>query len=137
MTLFAPEPLERSQRLQAEIWKEAVANCPPGSSRVACVLLLPAISKMTEVARIRTAVNQRHPPHIVFAMLFGIGVTSSLLAGYGMAVKPTRSWVHIVGIATALAGALFVITNIEFPRLGLIRLDVHDHVLSNIGKLMR
>ena len=137
MTLFAPEPLERSQRLQAEIWKEAVANCPPGSSRVACVLLLPAISKMTEVARIRTAVNQRHPPHIVFAMLFGIGVTSSLLAGYGMAAKPTRSWVHIVGIATALAGALFVITNIEFPRLGLIRLDVHDHVLSNIGKLMR
>ena len=64
MTLFAPEPLERGQRLQAEIWKEAVANCPPGSSRVACVLLLPAISKMTEVARIRTAVNQRHPPHI-------------------------------------------------------------------------
>ena len=52
MTLFAPEPLERGQRLQAEIWKEAVANCPPGSSRVACVLLLPAISKMTEVARI-------------------------------------------------------------------------------------
>jgi len=137
MTLFAPEPLERGQRLQAEIWKEAVANCPPGSSRVACVLLLPAISKMTEVARIRMAVNQRHPPHIVFAMLFGIGVTSSLLAGYGMAAKPTRSWVHIVGIATALAGALFVITNIEFPRLGLIRLDVHDHVLSDIGKLMR
>ena len=83
------------------------------------------------------AVNQRHPPHIVFAMLFGIEVTSSLLAGYGMAAKPTRSWVHIVGIATALAGALFVITNIEFPRLGLIRLDVHDHVLSDIGKLMR
>ena len=54
-----------------------------------------------------------------------------------MAAKPTRSWVHIVGIATALAGALFVITNIEFPRLGLIRLDVHDHVLSDIGKLMR
>lgn len=137
MTMFAREPLERGERLQTAIWREAVANCPSGSSRAACVVLLPAINTMTAVARTRVEVNERHPPHIVFVMLFGLGLATSLLAGYGMAAKPSRSGLHIFGIATALAGSLFVVTNIEFPRLGLIRLDVYDHVRSDISNLMR
>jgi hypothetical protein len=137
MTVFAPEPLELGERLQAVIWKEAVAKCPSGSSRAACVVLLPAITTMIEAARTRTAVNERHPPHIVFVMLLGLGIATSLLAGYNMAAKPSRSWLHILGIATALAGSLFVITNLEFPRLGLIRLDVYDHVLSDVGSRMQ
>ena len=49
-------------------------------------------------------------------MLFGLGLGGLCLAGFGMAAAETRSWVHMVTFATALAIALYVITDIEFPR---------------------
>jgi hypothetical protein len=70
-------------------------------------------------------------------MLFGLGLGSSLLAGIGTAATRTRSWVHMVTFAAALALALFVVTNIEFPRLGLIRVDFFDHFLRSVHEHMR
>ena len=44
-----------------------------------------------------------------------------------MAATKTRSWVHMMIFAAALAVALFVVTDLEYPRLGLIRVDSFDH----------
>jgi fructose-1-phosphate kinase PfkB-like protein len=60
-------------------------------------------------------------------MLFGLGLGGSLLAGFGMAATKTPSWVHMVIFAAAMAVALFVVTDLEYPRLGLVRVDSFDH----------
>ncbi len=44
-----------------------------------------------------------------------------------MAATKTRSWVHMMIFAGALAVALFVVTDLEYPRLGFIRVDSFDH----------
>jgi len=67
--------------------------------------------------------------YAIFVMLFGLSLASALLAGYGMAASTTRSWLHMVGFAAVTALAVYVILDIEFPRLGLIRLDAFDRVL--------
>ena len=43
----------------------------------------------------------------------------------------------MVTFATALATALFVITDIEFPRVGFITLDYFDHFLDDVYSQMR
>ena len=37
----------------------------------------------------------------------------------------------MIGFAFALASTVFVISDIEFPRSGLIRVDMFDQVLAN------
>ena len=54
-------------------------------------------------------------------MLVGLALASALLAGYGMAGGKSRNWLHILGFAAVMAVAVYVIIDLEFPRLGLIR----------------
>jgi hypothetical protein len=54
-----------------------------------------------------------------------------------MAPAKERSWIHIVVFAAALAVTLYVITDIEFPRLGLIRIEGFDQFLVDVLEQMR
>jgi hypothetical protein len=42
-----------------------------------------------------------------------------------------------VALAAAMAVALYVILEIEYPRLGLIRVDAFDEVLVDLRQLMK
>jgi hypothetical protein len=78
-----------------------------------------------------------HPPSIIFGLLFGLALAASMLAGYGMAVRKARSWIHIVGFAAIMTVSVYVILDLEFPRLGLIRVDAFDQVLIELRKSMK
>jgi hypothetical protein len=69
-------------------------------------------------------------------MLFGLALAGALLAGYGMAGGRARSWLHMVGFAAVLAGAVYVIIDLEYPRLGLIRVDAFDKALVELRDSM-
>jgi hypothetical protein len=122
----------RAQRgLQAEIWQTAIT---PGHARSAGTVeqvLLPTLTTMFAVAKARNSAGQRHPPEIIFVMLFGLTLVSALLAGYGMAASKTPSWLHMVGFAFSVAATVFVIYDIDFPHSGLLRLDPFDQILLN------
>jgi hypothetical protein len=57
---------------------------------------------------------------------------SSLLAG-----DKTRSWLHLFGFAAILTVTVYVILDIEYPRLGLIRIDAFDQVLRDVRQSMK
>jgi hypothetical protein len=73
----------------------------------------------------------------VFAMLFSLGLAGSLLAGFGMAAGGQQSRIHMAAFACALTLALYVVTDMEFPRLGFIRMDAFDHYLKDAYSQMR
>jgi hypothetical protein len=77
-----------------------------------------------------------HPPPIIFAMLGVLALMSSLLAGYAMAGGKTRSWIHIIGFALIMATTVYVILDLEFPRLGMIRIDAADRALIELRQSM-
>jgi hypothetical protein len=74
---------------------------------------------------------------IIFFMLSVLALVSSLLAGYGMAGSKTHSWIHIFGFALVMAMTVFVILDIEYPRLGLIRIDAFDQDLVELRQSMK
>ena len=129
--------LARSGKLQGEIWNQAVAaGRMDGAPPSAPVLLLPALNQMIDITTTRTMATKMHPPAAIFAMLFALALAAALLAGYGMAGSKTRSWIHMVGFAAVMAGAVNVIVDIEYPRLGLIRVDSFDQVLVDLRQSM-
>jgi hypothetical protein len=78
-----------------------------------------------------------HPPRIVFAMLALMACAAAFMAGHGMSGSKVRSWVHSVGFAGILAVTVFVIMDMEYPRLGFIRVDSFDQVLVDLRQSMQ
>jgi len=100
------------------------------------MLLLPALNAMIDITTTQVMATQMHPPMVVFAMLFGLALAGSLLAGFGMTGGRVRSRFHMIGFALVMAVAVYVILDIEYPRLGLIRVDAFDQALIDLRESM-
>jgi hypothetical protein len=135
--LFSPEQQDKILDLKTRVWDAAVTACPQAGFRPACPQALPALASAFEVARLRVGASQKHPPQVVYAMLFGLGLGGSLLAGFGMAAAAARSWIHMVVFAATLTVTLYAITDMEYPRLGLIRIESFDHFLVDAQQQMQ
>ena len=127
--------LDKANTLQGEIWSRAVAACQQSPSPVSAQLI-PALNQMFDIAATRTAAARMHPPAIIFILLGVLALMSSLLAGYAMAGGKTRSWIHLIGFALIMATTVYVILDLEFPRLGIIRIDTFDQVLVELRQSM-
>jgi hypothetical protein len=123
----AKESLAKANELQSRIWRHAVAaSQSQGAPPSAPILLLPALNAMIDITTTRTMATQMHPPVVVFVMLFGLALAASLM----------RSWFHVLGFALVMAIAVYVILDIEYPHLGLIRVDVFDQALIDLSESM-
>lgn len=121
--------------LQNKIWSRAVAAGQESPS-VLAVQLVPALNEMFDLAATRMAVSQIHPPTVIFLTLAVLALTSALLAGYAMAGGQSRSWIHVIGFALILAATVYVILDLEFPRVGFIRVDGFDQLLRDVRRSM-
>jgi hypothetical protein len=133
----ARQSFDRSVELQGMIWSEAVAAGPSAPTQQAPMLLLPALNQMIDITTTRAVALQLHPPAIIYWMLGGLALLSSLLAGYSMAQSKTHSWLHMFVYAAILALIYYVILDLEFPRLGLIRIDAADELLVSVRQAMK
>jgi hypothetical protein len=129
--------LAKANILQGEIWRQAVAGSRAADAHPdAGKLLLPALNEMIDITTTRTLATRMHPPQVIFVLLFGLALTSALLAGYSMAARKQRSWLHIICFALVAAVAVYVILDIEYPRLGLIRMAEFDQALQELRQIM-
>jgi hypothetical protein len=132
----AEAELARSIKLQGEIWAAALSASRDSGSQPSQMLLLPALNQMFDITTTRTEATRVHPPTIIFVMLGVLSLAASLLAGYGMAGGKSRSWAHMIGFAAVTAITVYVIMDIEYPRLGLIRVDDADRALVQLRQSM-
>jgi len=132
----AYEELERAQRIQSRIWSAAVAATRDSSHTMAGMLVLPALNAMIDISTTRTMTTRMHPPIIIFILFFGLAYGSMLLAGFDLSTVRTHSWVHVLAFAALLGITVFTILDMEFPRLGLIRVEDFDKVLREVRSAM-
>ena len=124
--------------LQGEIWSKAWTACRRAEAPTqAGMLLLPALNAMIDITTTRETATRNHPPAVVFLLLGGLCLIGALLVGHRTSPDNSRSWFHPVVFAAALSVTVYVIVDIEFPRLGLIRVDAADQVLIDLRKSMQ
>jgi hypothetical protein len=127
--------LAKATELQKQIWSQAVAACQE-APQPATMLLLPALNAMIDITTTRTVATRIHPPAIIFILLSVLALASSLLAGYSMAGGQGRSWVHMLAFAAIMGVTVYVIIDLEYPRLGWIRVEAIDQVLVELRESM-
>ena len=128
--------LAKAHDLQKEIWNQSVAAAKQSNTTAASMLLLPALNAMFDITTVRTAATEDHPPIEMFLMLGLIALASSLMAGYQLVGTERRSTLHIIGYVLILSISIYVILDLEFPRLGIIRVDHFDHYLVDVRNTM-
>lgn len=133
----ARQALDESSKLQGSIWSQAIASCKAVESTAPTMLLLPAINEMIDITTTRTMAAETHPPLVIFGMLIALALAGSLLAGNAMMPAKSRHWMHMLTFAFVMAASVYVILDLEFPRVGLIRVDAFDRVLEELHASMK
>jgi hypothetical protein len=77
-----------------------------------------------------------HPPAIIFVMLGLLVLTSSFLAGYAMAGSRSHQWIHSACFAVIIAMTVYIILDIEYPLVGLIRIEAMIQTLVELRQSM-
>lgn len=124
--------LEHADHLQTVIWSAVVPACRKDPSGTNARLLLPAVNDMIDITTTRTRSAFSHPPAIIFILLYLLAMAASLIAGHGMAKDAKRRWLHQVGYAVMMAGSVYVILEIEYPRLGFVQMRDADKALVEL-----
>jgi hypothetical protein len=130
--------MARSKQLQNRIWASAIASARvPGAPSSITFLLLPALNLMFDIAETRTMALHAHPPAIIYLLLFALALLCSVLAGFRMANRPQRDWLHILAFVTFTTFVINTMLDVEYPRVGLIRLADADQELVDLRESMR
>jgi hypothetical protein len=133
----AEAELAHSLQLQREIWAKTVAAIRSAPSGFSGAAVVNALNAMFDIATTRIAAARTHPPTIIYLMLGFLALSTSLMAGHAMAGSKTRSFIHIAGFALVLSATVYVILDLEYPRLGFIRLDAADRALYDLRESMK
>jgi hypothetical protein len=132
MSMYDLDQMAKIAEIKKKLWQSAVSACARAPTTAPSNLILPALNTMFTIARDRAGANDRHPPRVIYLMLLGLGLTGSLLAGFGMAAGQRRSFLHIAAFTAAMSVALFIITDMEYPRQGLITTNHFDVFLEKV-----
>lgn len=129
--------LAETAALQQQIWRlarEAAAQAPNPS---VMALALPPINEMIDLTSTRLAAIRAHLPVVIYGLLVLLALASAIVVGRGMP-GGRRPWLHMVLFTLAMAGTIYVILDIEYPRRGLIRVDSSDlHMIELLDTMRR
>ena len=127
----------QTMALQQTIWTQALrASQQPDSAPQATMLLVPALNAMIDITTTRYMATRNHPPVAVFILLGGLSLAASLLVGYAVAGNKTRSWLPPMAFAAVVSLSIYLILELEFPRIGLVQVGGADQVLVELVKSM-
>jgi hypothetical protein len=125
------------EQAENDLWTRAVAACLAPGGEPARMLVLPEMNEMFDMVQMERMARWIHPPRVIWLLLFLSALASALFAGYNMATSSTRNWFYIVGFAALISVVIYVTIEIEFPRIGLVRVDGMDRALVELRAKMK
>lgn len=133
----AQQEFARAAEIQQRIWSSALAASKNDSTQNSARLLMPAINEMMDVTTARMIAARTRLPALIFVLLVSVALLSGLLAGYAMAKRQSRSWLHMVLYALVIPITIYAVLDFEDPRSGLIRVDAADKALIQLRDSIR
>ena len=123
-------------KLEREIWDRAVGDAHASDQPETARLILPALNQVFDLANSELMATQLHPPLIIFLLLALLTLEASFLAGHAMAAGKSRHWIHAIAFCVVIATTVYIILDIEYPLVGLIRIDSVNQNLVDLRQSM-
>lgn len=118
------------------LWQAAVLGVKetPYPEKLVAAQILPEISNMFDASANQRLAMKFHPPPIIWQALICLSLVGSLVAGYSLGLQKKRDWFLTIVFIMMMTGTITIILNLEYPRLGFVRLDDFDMELINLRK---
>jgi len=100
-----------------------VNNAPPATNTLADNNFLSSIEKVSEAFGQEALLIKIHPPPLILRSLAILIAIVAFLSGYSMVIMKEKDWILGFIFALVMMGAIFVITNLEYPHASLLDLD--------------
>jgi len=126
------EDLKQAQIYEDKIWNTTVQASKESANKALAQIYIPTFNDMFETAHMGYYITQIHPPAIIFALLIGLAMLGGFLVGYNSAENKQRRPLHSVCYVLLTAITIYVIINMEFPRVGFIDLGTFDRILLEV-----
>ena len=130
----------KSADLQHKIWSESVAATARQTSAAVTTLVLSSVNSMIDITTTRLVALETHPPRGESIWRFGSGCfwPAPCVAGYAISRGPgVATGAHMLIYAGTLAFAVYLIFDLDYPRVGLVRIDSADHILVDLRNSMK
>jgi hypothetical protein len=124
-------------QIQGEIWRAVVKACDRKQVPGVNVLMLPALNEMIDITTTRDVASVTHGSWVVAGFMFGICLLAALIAGRAMARAAGRPLFHMIVFPLLAAITVYVILDLEYPRLGLIRIGITEQALFDLRQSMQ
>jgi hypothetical protein len=122
----------RANVLQLQIWNAAVAGAR-GTRPESSSLLLNSLNEMFGIATTRSLMVRAHTPPVVIGVLVVLTLICAVLIGNGFpSTRKSAPPIHVYGFALVMSVTLYVIFDLDHPRVGLIRLDYADQAMLDL-----
>lgn len=127
---------EAQAALGNQLWQAAISAVKEtdSSQRALALRILAPIASMFDAFDNQRLAMKFHPPLIIWQALLVLALIGALLSGYNMGVEQKRDWLLTIVFLVMMAGAVYVILNLEFPRIGSINLDDFEQELIALRK---
>ena len=128
---------QNSVRQQVPLWKEVITATDAETTGDARKLILPALNEVFDIATTRVVAVQAHPPLVIFLLLAVFSLATAWLTGYSMAEFDGPAFTHLAGYSALASLVLVIICDIEYPRFGVVRLDVPNQLIIDLAAEIR
>jgi hypothetical protein len=126
-----------AERLQQAIWSDAVVVSQAVPDREVEQLLIQALNDMIDVATERDTLAKTHAALPIQVFLFFLAMAGAVLAGFSMSRTPQFPMLHMLLFAAVTAATIYCILDMEYPRLGLIRIGEADRPMQELLESMK
>jgi len=120
-----------------DLWAKAVAVCLTPAGEKARMLLLPSLNELFDSVDKERLAREVHPPRLIYALLAIAVLIGAVFVGYALANADRRNWMYMLGLAGTIASVTYVAVELEYPRLGHVRIDAADQTLVDLRATMK
>jgi hypothetical protein len=122
--------------LQRRIWTRAVEAYHSDAGDGVSKVLLPALKEMIQATTERNISLSLKIPPAILALLLGVALLASFMAGHGMAKSGRRSTLHGALFVVGVCLTIYIILDLDNPRSGLVRNLEAEQALRGLMQLI-
>lgn len=124
------QDLVEAQALEEKLWHDIVNAVYTSDNLSLPQVYIPAYNEMFESAHTGYQITRIHPPIVIFVLLIALAALGAFLVGYNSAESKQMWPLHSISYALLTAITIYVIINMEFPRVGFIGMGHFDIILA-------
>lgn len=126
-----------ADRLRQEVWSDAVLVVQAVGDREVKQLVIQSLNDVIDIATERSTMRNTHAAVPIQVFLVVLALVGALLAGFSMSRCLHPPWMHMLIFATVVSATIYLIFDMEYPRLGLIRIGAADRPMTELLESMR